>query len=261
MEYLGLILCLGSVWFHTGLLVITKIFLKRKFRSVSKNENLWNAANWLVSALQAALATLVGLCVVLYAKLDVLHTNIQFLKPYAWFNLGYWLYDLVCMYILVTLPQGKTRPNAINLMYFIQWWPGIVFHHIGIIAVLLFGIIFTSRVRGDGIVGLALLMELSSIFVALRSFLAKLEMKGTRAYLLVSILMVLTFFSARIVLIPAVLHLYSSQSNLSLLQGLFSLPLVCRIGTACFYSLNIYWFSLMVKGCVKAVRLGGLKEE
>lgn len=261
MEYLGLILCVGSVWFHTGLLVISKIFLKRKFSSVPNNQILWNAANWLVSALQAVLATLVGLWVVLYARLDVIDTNIQFLKPYAWFNLGYWLYDLVCMYILVTLPQGKTWPSSINLMYFIQWWPGIVFHHIGIIAVLLFGIIFTGRVRGDGVVGLALLMELSSIFVALRSFLAKLELKRTRAYLIVSILMVFTFFTARILLIPWVLHLYSTQSNLTMLQGLFSLPLVCRIGTALFYSLNIYWFSLMIKGCVKAIRLGGLKEE
>ena len=58
-----------------------------------------------MSALQACLATLVGLFVVVYAKLDVLEERIQFLKPYAWFNLGYWFYDLICMYILVTLPQ------------------------------------------------------------------------------------------------------------------------------------------------------------
>ena len=38
MEYLGLILCVGSVWFHTGLLVISKIFLKRKFSSVPNNQ-------------------------------------------------------------------------------------------------------------------------------------------------------------------------------------------------------------------------------
>jgi hypothetical protein len=260
MEYLGLILFVGSICLHTGLLVITKIFLKTKFSSISNNQNVWNAANWLVSAIQAVLATLVGIWVVLYARLDVTDTHIPFLKPYAWFSLGYWLYDLVCMYILVTLPKGKTWPSFTNLMNFIQWWPGIVFHHIGLIAVLLFGIIFTGRVRGDGVVGLALLMELSSIFVALRSFLAKLDLKRTRAYLIVSILMVLTFFTARILLIPWVLHLYSTQSNLTLLQGLFSLPLVCRLGTALFYSLNIYWFSLMLKGCVKAIRLGGLKE-
>jgi len=257
-----MILCVSSIWFHTGLLVLSKIFLKKTLRGeIPSNQNLWNAANWLVSALQACLATLVGLFVVVYAKLDVLEERIQFLKPYAWFNLGYWFYDLICMYILVTLPQGKTFPSSNNLINFIKWWPGIVFHHIGIIFILLFGIIFTSRVRGDGIVGFALLMELSSIFVALRSFLAKLNMKSTRAYLVISILMVITFFTARIVLIPMTLHLYSSQSNLSFVQGLVNLPLVCRLGTACFYSLNIYWFSLMIKGCIKAVRAGVLKED
>lgn len=72
MERVGMILCVSSIWVHTGLLVISKIFLKKKFGEVPTNQNLWNAANWLVSALQACLATLVGLFVVVYAKLDVL---------------------------------------------------------------------------------------------------------------------------------------------------------------------------------------------
>ena len=34
-----------------------------------------------------------------------------------------------------------------------------------------------------------------------------------------------------------------------------------KVGTLSFYTLNMYWFSLMLKGCVKAVRRKGLKDE
>ena len=65
--------------------------------------------------------------------------------------------------------KDNSRGLITNIINFIQWWPGIVFHHIGILVFLSLGILYTSRVRGDGIVGFSLLMELSSIFVALRT--------------------------------------------------------------------------------------------
>lgn len=132
-------------------------------------QSLWSAANWSVSFLQATLATLVGFSAVLYTRSDILHTQLSFLKPYAWFSIGYWFYDLICLYVIVSMERKDTSRGLItNIINFIQWWPGIVFHHIGILVFLSLGILYTSRVRGDGIVGFSLLMELSSIFVALR---------------------------------------------------------------------------------------------
>jgi hypothetical protein len=55
-----------------------------------------------------------------------------------------------------------------HVVNFVRWWPGIVFHHLAIATFLVMGILATNRVRGDSIVGYSLLMELSSIFVALR---------------------------------------------------------------------------------------------
>ena len=133
-------------------------------------QSLWSAANWSVSFLQATLATLVGFSAVLYTRSDILHTQLSFLKPYAWFSIGYWFYDLVCLYVIVSMERkDNSRGLITNIINFIQWWPGIVFHHIGILVFLSLGILYTSRVRGDGIVGFSLLMELSSIFVALRT--------------------------------------------------------------------------------------------
>lgn len=124
----------------------------------------------MVSILQAGLATLVGVAAVLSTNNDILDTRIPFLKPYAWFNLGYWIYDLVCLFVLVTRDEGEQGKGLVaNIVRFVQWWPGIVFHHVAIIVFLTMGILYTSRVRGDGIVGFALIMELSSIFVAFRN--------------------------------------------------------------------------------------------
>jgi hypothetical protein len=77
----------------------------------------------------------------------------------------------------VRLPEGPVevkRRGAFaflllkHVVNFVRWWPGIVFHHLAIATFLVMGILATNRVRGDSIVGYSLLMELSSIFVALR---------------------------------------------------------------------------------------------
>jgi hypothetical protein len=168
-------------------------------------QDLWSAANWLVSALQATFATGVGLVGISRSGTDMLHIRLAFLRPFAWFSLGYWLYDLVCLFILVTREQldedlKKKNNNAAkaalisnsggdntsqkqsfsssglpplialprSIVRFVCWWPGIVFHHLGIVSFLVVGILTTTRVQGDSIIGYSLLMELSSIFVALR---------------------------------------------------------------------------------------------
>jgi len=261
MEIFGALLFCFSVAFHTSLLLAGKHLLDHKFSAFTSSKNLWSAANWLVSIIQALLATSVGLIAVNLTNSDVLYTRVQFLKPYAWFSLGYWTYDLVCLFILVTQEAKNSGGLLRKMLNFVQWWPGIVFHHLGIIVFLYLGIIETSRVRGDGIIGFSLLMELSSIFVALRSLLGKLELKASLMYLLVSLSMVFTFFLCRILLLPYVVMLYCRQAELGLLQGVLALPTSCKVGTLSFYTLNMYWFSLMLKGCVKAVRRKGLKDE
>jgi len=257
MDELGGLVCLFSIVLHTSLLIVSRFFLTAKFQHLANSQDSWTAANWLVSIFQAIYATITGVCVLYQANADLLDTRISFLQLYASFSLGYWIYDLVCLYLVVS-----SGPDLIaRLTDFVKWWPGIVFHHLGIILFLNLGIIYTSRTRGDGIIGCALLMELSSIFVALRSLLVKLQMKATRAYVVTSVSMVATFFLSRIFLLPYVLHVYCRQSSQSFIQGITSLPRSCQLGTCSFYLLNLYWFSLMVKGCVKALRNRSLKDD
>jgi len=73
-------------------------------------------------------------------------------------------------------------------------------------------------------------------------------------YLVAGILMVAAFFVSRVLLLPYIINLYSAQVGLSLLDGVLSLPLKCSLGSASFYCLNMYWFMLMLRGCVRAAR-------
>ena len=219
------------------------------------------------------------------------------LVPYGWFNLGYWLYDLLALFYLANFdnialgdkdsncndmlrdsgPVEKVQQDCYHLKsthkkhlsaplvdamtqfarrvaVFVAWWPGIVAHHLGIIFFMVFGILSPTRAgQGDGLITIGLLTELSSIFVAARGLLSRLGLRKSKWYLVVSICMVFTFFLARILLVPAVIFLYSSQIGALPLQGFLSIPLKCQLGTLAFYLLNSYWFFLMLRGCVKAL--------
>ena len=222
------------------------------------------------------------------------------LVPYGWFNLGYWLYDLLALFHLANFDktldrekdsncndmldqyseqknreqncykapdhQSKLRAllshlarvvvqSARRVMVFVTWWPGIVAHHLGIILFMAVGVLSPTRAgQGDGLITIGLLTELSSVFVAGRGLLARLGMRGGKWYLVVNICMLFTFFLARICLVPAVVILYSSQIGALPLQGFLSIPLKCQLGTLAFYLLNSYWFFLMLRGCLKALK-------
>ena len=107
--------------------------------------------------------------------------------------------------------------------------------------------------RGDGIVGMSLICEFSSIFVAWRSALSRLGFKQSKVYWFVGVTMIVIFFLVRILLLPTTVYLYCSQLGLSLYQGIMGLPKVCKVGTSIMYGLNLYWFSLMIIGLKKAL--------
>ena len=129
---------------------------------------------------------------------------------------------------------------------FVAWWPGIVAHHLGIILFMAVGVLSPTRAgQGDGLIIIGLLTEFSSIFVAARGFLARVGLRESKWYIGVSIAMVVSFFIARILLVPLVIVLYSrqvpmklwnqyhihimSQIGIPTLQGFRSIPLkVCE---------------------------------
>lgn len=252
----------GVVLFLTSLssnyllsLLIRDLLLAPRFPHVPRLD-LSYAANWSVSFLQAILSTVVGSVGAYTANLDLMEYRLPFLVVYGWINLGYWVYDFLALFFLANEDVKPVENVWSRMVTFVCWWPGIVFHHIGIIIFLYMGILNTERLRGDGVIALAQIMELSSIFVAARSGLARLGLKHTQTYFIVSLLMVVSFMVARILLVPCIIWLYCSQQDLDLLGGISTMPIKCRVGTIAFYGLNLHWFFLMLRGAIKLYMKG-----
>jgi len=293
----GPLLCVLSGLGHWFLSWVTYRQLITSFSSVTEKDLLY-AANWAVSFLQASVVTIIGVVGCLYTGFDTSAKDLPVLVPYGWFNLGYWLYDLLALFHLAnldntifekgkdsnwnnadwekdadsdplscaqrreaTVPAVPSRVQkalsklARSVAVFVAWWPGIVAHHLGIILFMAVGVLSPTRAgQGDGLIIIGLLTELSSIFVAARGFLARVGLRESKWYVGVSIAMVVSFFVARILLVPLVIVLYSRQIGIPTLQGFRSIPLKCQMGTTAFYMLNSYWFLLMLRGCIKAIR-------
>jgi len=254
-------LCITSALINLWMSQAITQSLVSMFPSQSQTD-LEYAANWLVSLLQASIVAILGILGIWHTGLNLIDASIPFLIPFGWFNLGYWLYDLVALFHLST--GGSTKVGGLSsyilelpgrLVAFVRWWPGIVFHHLGILVLIYCGILGSGKKgHGDGVIAMGQVMELSSVFVAARSALAKLNMKHSRTYLVVSIAMVVSFFMVRIVLLPSLILLYSQQTRRTVIQGWLSLPVVCQLGTGAFYCLNLYWFMLMVRGSIKVYK-------
>ena len=263
LRAMGLLLLLLSLLLTHLLTQLTVHVITVKLPSTPTIDILY-ASNWLVSLVHALITTVVGLVLLHESDLVLMEVELPLLYPYGWLSLGYWLYDLVSLASLANKDSPQALPARLGLTARVQragqqvgnllrWWPGMVGHHLGVITFLWVAVLNTDRQRGDGMVAASFIMELSSVFVAARSALAKLGFKNTSLYLWMSVCMVATFLLARIVLLPGVIYLYSMQQGLTMLQGMLSMPRQCVIGTVMFYGLNCYWFSLMVRGCVRLV--------
>jgi len=256
----GPYLCITAALINLWLSESIAKSLRSSYPSLPHIDVLYTA-NWCVSLIQAAGVALLGILGCWHTGFNIIDARIPFLIPFGWASLGYWIYDLLALFNITS--PGSTKAGIKSYMKelprrigaFIRWWPGIIFHHLGILILIYYGILGDGkRGHGDGVIAMGQMMELSSIFVAARSALAKLNLKASGAYLGVSIAMVISFFLVRIVLLPSIFILYGQQTNRSAIQAWFSIPIKCQLGTAAFFCLNLYWFMLMVRGSVKVFK-------
>lgn len=96
------------------------------------------------------------------------------------------------------------------------------------------------------------MMEISTPFVSLRSMLSKMNLKESRIYLINGLLMIVTFFIFRILMLPYIFYWYSEVINKPFFVSINGLPRSCRIGMCILFLPQYYWFYLMIRGAIKA---------
>ena len=79
----------------------------------------------------------------------------------------------------------------------------------------------------------------------------QLNKKSTLSYLIISYMMIITFFFSRLMVFPYLYHCYASYSNISILHVPQNIPVKCNISCLLLLIPQLYWFSLMIKGLIK----------
>lgn len=209
----------------------------------------------LVSALHAFLATAAGVTVVSSCK-DVLTDSHWLVDSFVLFGAPYMAFDLYAMYLSFYHTQrvrGKSAEHSLQMVrdFLVKDWT-LVLHHMALILVFMPITLFFRRGLGDFFVGCMFITEFSTPFVSLGKILIQLRLDDTRLHRVNGFIVLLTFFTCRILLFPFMYWMYGRQVGIPLHRVLFHLPLQCNVGNLAILAPQIYWFILLLR---KANRL------
>lgn len=130
----------------------------------------------------------------------------------------------------------------------------IFLHHLFIPTVGLLGVMTLRRKFGDCVFMFLYTMEFSTIFVNIRLILHRLRMTSSVWYFANGIAMLVSFFICRIVLLPYMFYAYIKLFDLSVLDAIKNIPLVCHFTIALFMILQVYWLGLMLRVTARLLR-------
>uniref|UniRef100_A0A8C3UIN4 TLC domain containing 3A n=1 Tax=Catharus ustulatus TaxID=91951 RepID=A0A8C3UIN4_CATUS len=194
----------------------------------------WAAPGWslkdrillsgrLVSTVQATMATVSGITVVLSCK-NVVYDRHWLAVEYIWVLVPYMTYDIYVMYLCHwhRARNLEKKHSLASVWSFLLHERLMVTHHLFILIVL--------------------------------TPITQLNMQDTLLHKVNGILVLVTFFLCRILLFPFMYAAYARQVGIPLYLVPFRIPLHCNIANASLIAPQLYWFRLI---CRKAARLYG----
>ncbi|XP_042298320.1 TLC domain-containing protein 3A [Sceloporus undulatus] len=210
----------------------------------------------LVSSIQAIMATISGIVVILNCK-DVVHSRHWMAQEYVGFVVSYMTYDIYVMYLChwhKCEEQGTAarKHSLLSVQAFLKKEKLMVTHHLFILIVLTPVAVHLRGELGDFFVGCIFTAELSTPFVSLGKILMQLKMQDSFLHKVNGILILVTFFLCRIALFPFMYWSYARQIGLPIYMVPFRIPFHCNVANALLLAPQLYWFVLI---CRKAMRL------
>uniref|UniRef100_H2Y8T4 TLC domain-containing protein n=1 Tax=Ciona savignyi TaxID=51511 RepID=H2Y8T4_CIOSA len=204
----------------------------------------WHNRN--VSTTHAVLVTILAIYVVL--------TDTEEYEHVIWSNskLGEMVLSIVLGYIFSDLVYlMKSSPSQTD-----AYW-GSVLHHLVVVVCFSYSAIWGCCTHFTIVRTIA---EMSTPFVNMRWTFAMCEMKNTKYFVYNGIMMVVTFFLSRILMMPYVyLRLYQLRNTQDFQRLAFiGYAIILGLMVDC---LNIYWFARMLRGMIKYLRINSNKKE
>ncbi|GAA6218780.1 protein FAM57A-like isoform X1 [Lates japonicus] len=212
----------------------------------------------LVSAIHASLATAAGVTVVASCR-DVMTDSHWLVNGFVLFGAPYMAHDIYAMYLShfhnqrvkgqVSAHSGHSL-HTVRAFLFKDWM--LILHHLALLLIFMPITLFFRRGLGDFFIGCLFTTEFSTPFISIGKILIQLGLDHTRLHRINGIIVLLSFFTCRILIFPFMYWMYGRQFGIPLHRVAFHLPLQCNVGNLVILAPQIYWFTLLVK---KANRL------
>jgi len=218
---------------------------------------IYDISNKMTSTTFAILSCSCGLYVLQRCGEDVLNERHYILENYLIFGVSYFFYDIGSMF-LVYASESEEKGKRVDLslyeaLVFCMDRPVMIIHHL-LVPLIGFPVMMHLRGgQGDCLLGCSFLIEASTPFVSLRVILVHLNMKDGLLYILNGLAMLVSFLCCRVLLFPYLYTWYASAMGLTLLEVILSVPWFYHACVLALVLPQLYWFSKMVRGCLKLV--------
>ncbi|XP_056257782.1 TLC domain containing 3Ba [Seriola aureovittata] len=251
----------GSVFFP-GLFLLSKLTLRHMMGWEEGDAAV--VSTRLVSSVQAVMASSAG-CVIVSSCRDVMEDRHWLTDAYILFATPYFAYDIYGMFLChwhklqvkgheeeqQQEELGAVRSKGSAVVGYLRREVLMVLHHVFMVAFCFPASLLWRQGKGDYFQGLLFLAELSTPSVCLGKVLIQYKKQHTLLHKLNGVVMLLTFFTCRVVLFPYLYYAYSRYASIPL----YSVPLVapwqCNLGAALLWPLQLYWFTLICRGALR----------
>ncbi|KAM7399777.1 hypothetical protein PAMP_019021 [Pampus punctatissimus] len=246
----------GAVVFP-GLFYSFKKVFRSKFTQWS-DADVVCVSERLVSAIHASLATAAGLTVVTSCR-HIMTDSHWLVNGFVLFGAPYMANDIYAMYLSHYHTQrvkghvGSCSSHSVQTVkaFLIKDWM-LVLHHMVLLLIFMPITLFFRRGLGDFFVGCLFTTEFSTPFISVGKVLIQLGLDDTRLHRINGIIVLMSFFTCRILIFPFMYWMYGQQFGIPLHKVALHLPLHCNVGNLVILAPQIYWFILLLK---KAKRL------
>ncbi|XP_041855633.1 TLC domain containing 3Ba [Melanotaenia boesemani] len=215
----------------------------------------------LVSSLQAVMASSAG-CIIASSCKDVMEDRHWLTDAYILFATPYFAYDIYAMFLCYWhkmqvkghQEEGHGGSMRAAVLGYLRREVLMVLHHVFMVAFCFPASLLWRQGKGDYFQGVLFLAELSTPSVCLGKVLIQYNKQHTLLHKVNGVMMMITFFSCRVLLFPYLYYAYSRYASIPLYMVPLVAPWQCNLGAALLWPLQIYWFTLICRGALRQSR-------
>ncbi|XP_037648907.1 ceramide synthase-like [Sebastes umbrosus] len=223
----------------------------------------------LVSSVQAVMASSAG-CIIASSCGDVVEDSHWLTDTYILFATPYFAYDVYAMFVCYWYKlqvkgheeeeEEGVRWKGAAVAGYLRREMLMVLHHIFMVAFCFPASLLWRQGKGDFFQGVLFLAELSTPFVCLGKVLIQYKKQHTLLHKVNGVLLLLTFFSCRVLLFPYLYYAYSRYASVPVYAVPLVAPWQCNLGAALLWPLQLYWFTLICRGALRLSAAGRRSE-